>query len=85
MHHAEICGVCLAVCGRRPDNTLTAEQRDRVIATAIDHDVADVDAAFAGLELDRQRTIITALLTITVNPTGQGRAFDRRNIDVLFR
>jgi hypothetical protein len=42
---------------------------------------ADVDAAFAGLGLDRQRTIITALLTIT----GQGRAFDRRNIDVLFR
>jgi hypothetical protein len=29
VHHAEICGVCLAVCGRRPDNTLTPEQRDR--------------------------------------------------------
>lgn len=25
---------------------------------------------------DRQRTIITALLTITVHPTGQGRPFD---------
>jgi hypothetical protein len=33
---------------------------------------------------DRQRTIITALLTITVHPTGQGRPFDRRSIDVLF-
>jgi hypothetical protein len=46
---------------------------------------ADVDAAFDGLELDRKRTIITAVLTITVNPTRQGRAFDHRNIDVLFR
>jgi hypothetical protein len=35
--------------------------------------------------LDRLRTIVTALLTITVNPVGKGRAFDRRNIDVLFR
>jgi hypothetical protein len=26
---------------------------------------------------DRQRTIITAVLTITVHPTGQGRPFDR--------
>jgi hypothetical protein len=80
VHHAEICGVCRAVCGRKPDNTLTPEQRDRVIATAIDH-----DAAFDGLGLDRLRTIVTALLTITVNPVGKGRAFDRRNIDVLFR
>ena len=54
---------------------------------------ADVAAAFDGLDLGRQRTIVDALLEITVNPVGKGaRVFDpdsihngRRAIDVRWR
>jgi DNA invertase Pin-like site-specific DNA recombinase len=54
---------------------------------------ADVAAAFDSLDLGRQRTIVDALLEITVNPVGKGaRVFDpdsihngRRAIDVRWR
>lgn len=45
----------------------------------------DVDAAFAGVGLDRQRVIISALLTVTVNTAGRGKTFNRRTVDVRFR
>jgi hypothetical protein len=35
--------------------------------------------------VDRKRTIITALVTITVNTAGRGKAFNRRSVDVVFR
>jgi site-specific DNA recombinase len=44
----------------------------------------DVRAAFAGLDLDRRRAIIDALLTFTVQPVSRctGRAFYPQYIDV---
>ena len=42
-------------------------------------------AEASALDLDRQRAIISALVTITVNPTGRGRAFDRHSVDIVFR
>jgi site-specific DNA recombinase len=45
----------------------------------------DVDRAFDGLNLDRQRRIIHALLTVTVNQTGRGRQFREDDVDVAFR
>jgi hypothetical protein len=54
----------------------------------------DVRKAFAGLDLGRQRTIVDALVTITVNPVGKGtaRVFDpdaivngRRAVDVVWK
>jgi DNA invertase Pin-like site-specific DNA recombinase len=43
----------------------------------------DVAAAFAGLDLGRQRAIVDALMTITVKPVGKGsRVFDPDGIDV---
>jgi DNA invertase Pin-like site-specific DNA recombinase len=42
----------------------------------------DVRKAFLGLDLGRQRTIVDALMTITVNPVGKGaRVFDPDSID----
>jgi DNA invertase Pin-like site-specific DNA recombinase len=45
----------------------------------------DADKKFDKLDLDRQRAIINALVTVTINPTGRGRVFDRRSVDVVFR
>jgi site-specific DNA recombinase len=43
----------------------------------------DVRAAFAGLDLGWQRTIVDALMTITVLPVGKrARVFDPDYIDV---
>ena len=36
-------------------------------------------------DLDRQRAIVNALVTVTIKPTGRGRVFDRRSVDVVFR
>jgi hypothetical protein len=45
-----------------------------------------VDAEFDGLTLDRKRTVIRALLTVTVLPTStRGRTFNREDVDVVFR
>jgi DNA invertase Pin-like site-specific DNA recombinase len=44
----------------------------------------DVGAAFASLDLGRQRTVVDALMTITVLPVGKGaRVFDSDYIDVV--
>lgn len=45
----------------------------------------DVGAAFASLDLGRQRTIVDALMTITVNPVGKGTGavFNPDAIDVV--
>jgi site-specific DNA recombinase len=47
----------------------------------------DVRKAFMGLDLGRQRTIIDALMTITVNPVGKGvgARFDAKAIDMPLR
>ena len=46
----------------------------------------DVDTAFDGLDLDRKRAIIDALLEITVRPSGRcGRVFKREDVDVVYR
>ncbi|WP_431240441.1 recombinase family protein [Mycolicibacterium aichiense] len=45
----------------------------------------DVDLAFRELPLDRKRRIISALVTVTVNPTGRGRRFHDEDVDVQFR
>jgi hypothetical protein len=49
--------------------------------------VKDVRKAFNGLDLGRQRTIVDALVTITVNPVGKGtaRVFDPDAIDVAWK
>jgi DNA invertase Pin-like site-specific DNA recombinase len=49
--------------------------------------VKDVRKAFLGLDLGRQRTIVDALMTITVLPVGKatGRVFDPDNIDVKWK
>jgi site-specific DNA recombinase len=45
----------------------------------------DVDAAFDALDLDRKRAIVAALITVTVHPTGRGKAFDPASVDVAFK
>jgi DNA invertase Pin-like site-specific DNA recombinase len=46
----------------------------------------DVDLAFDALPLDRKRTIINALLEITVKPTGRcGRVISRESVDIQFQ
>jgi site-specific DNA recombinase len=45
----------------------------------------DADQKFDALNLDRQRTIVSSLMTVTVNPTGKGKPFDRHSVDVVFR
>lgn len=46
----------------------------------------DVGAAFEGLDLGRQRTIVDALLKVTVNPVGKGaRVFSPDGIDVEWK
>lgn len=47
----------------------------------------DVRAAFDGLDLGRQRTIVDALMTITVKPVGKGsgRRFDPAYVDLVWR
>ena len=48
--------------------------------------VEDVDAAFGGLSLDRQRAVVNALVSITVHPSGRrcGRVYRREDIDIKF-
>jgi site-specific DNA recombinase len=45
----------------------------------------DVDAAFDALDLGRKRAIITALVTVTVNPSRSGRVFHRGDVDVAWK
>lgn len=47
----------------------------------------DVRAAFDSLDLGRRRTIVDALMTITVNPVGKGtgRVFDPAYIDIRWK
>ncbi|MCZ0730471.1 recombinase family protein [Mycolicibacterium iranicum] len=45
----------------------------------------DVGDAFDGLDLDRQRAIVDALVTVTVRPTGRGRVFRREDVAVDFK
>jgi DNA invertase Pin-like site-specific DNA recombinase len=47
----------------------------------------DVRKAFTGLDLGRQRTIVDALMTITVKPVGKrtGAVFDEDAIDLVWR
>lgn len=67
----------------RIDAALLDAQRTHVFDGVIG--AADVDAAFNALDLDGKRAIISALLSITVHPTGRGRVFDPRSVDVVFR
>ena len=44
----------------------------------------DVAAVLKGLPLDRQRTIVEAVLRVTILPTGKGRVFDPKSVRVAF-
>lgn len=71
MRHAEIRGSLRAFAGDRFYTTETTTQ---------------VRKAFAGLDLGRRRTIVDALMTITVNPVGKGTGpvFNPDAIDVAW-
>jgi hypothetical protein len=47
----------------------------------------DVRGAFTGLDLGRRRTIVDALMTVTVKPIGKrtGAVFDESAIDIVWR
>jgi DNA invertase Pin-like site-specific DNA recombinase len=62
------------------DAVIRDSQQTRVFAGVVGAD--DVWAAFDGLDLERQRRIIDALITVTVHPAGRGRTFRPESIQI---
>jgi DNA invertase Pin-like site-specific DNA recombinase len=75
------------------DRTIAA-QLDALDAVMNDADKAhifggliggDVQAAWDGLDLDRQRTVVDALMTVTILPSGRGKTFKPESIAVAWK
>ena len=62
------------------DAQLISVSRAPVLADLIS--AKDVGRAFDDLPLDRKRAVVTALVTVTVLPTGRGRKFDPESVRV---